>query len=98
MSNNDIDYNLVFPFFFSPDYTTQSPNSGSQRQGRGGSSIGGEGVQGPSMLPHLNRTYSQPSGSNGNRSRYYSNGNHYYSSHRGGEGKYRGRGNRDPSQ
>lgn len=52
-------------------------------------------------LPHLNRNYGQPSGSN-SRARYYSNGNHY-NNYRGGDGeggrKYRGgRGNREPSQ
>ncbi|XP_054272399.1 keratin, type I cytoskeletal 9-like [Macrosteles quadrilineatus] len=66
----------------SPDYSTQPSSGGSGRRGGGG--------EGPS-LPHLSRNYSQPSGSNGNRSRYYSNGNHYYKYHGG-------RGNRDPSQ
>ncbi|XP_046680971.1 keratin, type I cytoskeletal 9-like isoform X1 [Homalodisca vitripennis] len=75
----------------SPEYSSQSSGGGgNQRRGGGG----GEGGQGAPSLPHLSRNYSQPSGSNSNRSRYYSNGNHYYN-HRGNRG---GRGNRDPSQ
>lgn len=79
----------------SPDYQSQSSGGGGgHRRDGAGASGGGEAAS----LPHLSRNYSQPSGSTGNRSRYYNNGNHYYS-HRGGEAKYRGRREtRDPSQ
>lgn len=97
----------------SPEFSTQSNNTNNgQKRGGGVVGNGGRGGivdqggeivgQAAPTLPHLSRNFSQPSGSNSNRSRYYSNGNHYYG-HRStdseGGRKYRKyRGNREPSQ